>query len=400
MKPRTLVRCLFTGAIVAAATSAAAETVSLTELATPDGYGVVAASNIATDGTVVGVVYPDGLVVRWTPAGVPEVLGGGFTFTLSNVTPLISRNGETIATTGWFDDGGTAPVAAPEVWSGGTDWTRIDDLVLGNTTVLGVSANGAVLAGSAEPAVPPGEGAWPQVPWYRTAAQGQVALALPADAFSAQAWAVSDDATVAVGFAEPAAGDNTRYGMRWDNGAAGWILDADGHRVGQAIGCNSDCSVIVGAGIENGLGDPRAWRWRAGAGLEYLDIPTGAPADAVGYAFESSADGNVVVGSYVFFDPGLGPTNHGFYWTSTTGMQDIVQFLADHGITYGGGDWIEMLVVGATPDGDTLLVAGVDANYQRKRAVVRIERDDMIFADGFEDASRRPAKRQRRWREG
>ena len=314
------------------------------------------------------------------------MLGGGSTFTLDNVTPLISRNGATIATTGWFDDGGEAPVAAPEVWSGGTDWTRIDDLVLGNTTVLGVSANGDVLVGSAEPAMPPQQGPWPQVPWYRTAELGQVALAVPVDAFSAQAWAASDDGHVVAGFAEPAPDDFTRYGMRWDHGVPGWILDAGSRRVGQAIGCNGDCSVMVGAGVENGLGDPRAWRWRAGSGVEYLDVPPGAPTDAVGYAFDASEDGAVVVGSYVVFDPNLGPTNHGFYWTPSAGMQDITQFLAGHGITFGGEDWIEMLVVGVTPDGGTLLVGGLDANYQRHRAVVRIERGDAILADGFDGA--------------
>ena len=123
--------------------------------------------------------------------------------------------------------------------------------------------------------------------------------------------------------------------------------------------------------VENGLGDPRAWRWRSGSGVEYLDVPAGAPTDAVGYAFESSEDGDVVVGSYVVFDPSLGPTNHGFYWTPTAGMQDITQFLAGHGITFGGDDWIEMLVVGVTPDGGALLIGGLDANYQRHRALVR-----------------------------
>jgi uncharacterized membrane protein len=394
MAARTFAPRFLAVAIAAATIPATADTVSLTELPAPDGYAVAAAMNIAADGTVVGVVYPDGLVVRWPPSGAPEVLGGGFTFTLDNVTPLISRNGVTIATTGWFDDGGEAPVAAPEVWSGGTDWTRIDDLVLGNTTVLGVSANGDVLVGSAEPAVPPQEGPWPQVPWYRTAALGQVALAVPADAFSAQAWAASDDGHVVAGFAEPAPDDFTRYGMRWHDGVPEWILDAGDQRVGQAIACNSDCSVIVGAGVENGLGDPRAWRRRAGGDVEYLDVPPGAPTDAVGYAFDASDDGDVVVGSFVVFDPNLGPTNHGFYWTPSAGMQDITQFLADHGIAFGGDDWVEMLVVGVTPDGGTLLVGGLDANYQRHRALVRIERGEAIFADGFDGALRRAARQR------
>ena len=65
MTARTFAHRLFAGAIAAAATSVAADTISLTELPAPDGYAVAAAMNIAADGTVVGVVYPDGLVVRW-----------------------------------------------------------------------------------------------------------------------------------------------------------------------------------------------------------------------------------------------------------------------------------------------------------------------------------------------
>jgi hypothetical protein len=75
-------------------------------------------------------------------------------------------------------------------------------------------------------------------------------------------------------------------------------------------------------------------------------------------------------------------------------MQDITQFLAGHGITFGGDDWIEMLVVGVTPDGGALLIGGLDANYQRHRALVRIEHGDGIFADGF-DGALRPASLQR-----
>lgn len=375
---------LFQGALALGLTSAAADSVSLTELPVPDGYAVAGAANIAADGTVIGVVYPDGFVVRWRPGASPEVLGGGLTFTLDNITPLISKDGSVIATTGYFDDGGESPVAAPERWIGATDWARISGTTLGNASVFGLSSDGAVLTGSADPAVPPPQGPWPQLPWTWTAVAGQVELALPADAFSGQAWAASNDGRVVAGFGEPAADDFTRYGLRWDDGVPRWISDANGQRVGQAIGCNSDCSVIVGAGVDGGLGDPRAWRWRPGDGLRYLDLPPGAQADAVTYAFESSEDGNVVVGSYVVFDPALGPTNHGFYWSADGGMRDITQYLADYGITFGAADWVDLLVNGVTPDGRTLLLNGMDAGYQRRRAVVQIVADDWIFTDGFE----------------
>ncbi|MGN6520178.1 MAG: hypothetical protein ACTHK2_12215 [Dokdonella sp.] len=373
-------------ALLLCSASAMADSVTLAELPAPDGYAVTGATNIAADGTVIGVAYPDGLVVRWQPGAAPEVLGGGLTFTLDNVTPLMSKYGDVIATTGYFDEGGEAPVAAPELWTGGTDWARITgaSAELGSASVFGISSDGHVLTGAAEPAVPPAEGPWPQLPWMWTAAGGQVRLALPADAFSAQAWAASNDGHVVAGFGQTSSGDFTRYAMRWDDGVPSWITDAEGQRVGQVIGCNSDCSVIVGAGVENGMGDPRAWRWRAGTGIEYLDLPEGAQAGAVTYAFESSEDGNVVVGSYVVFDPNLGPTNHGFYWTAADGPHDITAFLADWGIEFGAADWVDLLVVGVTPDGRTLLLNGLDAEYQRRRAVVQVEQDDWIFADGFD----------------
>lgn len=371
-------------AACALAMPAFADSVTLSELAAPADYPVASAANITTDGTVVGVVYPDGLVVRWLPGAAPEVLGGGMTFTLDNIMPLISKDGSTIATAGYFPGPGDALVAAPELWMGGTDWARVSGITLGSASPFGVSYDGHALVGSAEPVVPPAEGPWPQLPWVWTAASGQVELALPASAFSGQAWAVSNDANVAAGFATPSSDDETRYGVRWVGGVPAWITDADDQRVGQAIGCNSDCSVIVGAGVSGGSGSKQAWRWTSATGVQYLELVAGAASDAVTYAFESSEDGGVIVGGYVVFDPALGPTNHGFLWTAAGGMQDITQFLAGYDIDFGAADWVDLLVNAVTPDGRTLLVNGVDANYTRRRALVHIEADDFIFSDGFE----------------
>ena len=60
MAVRTLARRFLAVAIAAATMPATADTVSLYELPAPDGYAVAAATNIAADGTVVGVVYPTG----------------------------------------------------------------------------------------------------------------------------------------------------------------------------------------------------------------------------------------------------------------------------------------------------------------------------------------------------
>lgn len=380
MPPTPLSRCALYCALALAATPALADTVTLTELPAPDGYPVAGVSNIAADGTVIGTVFPDGLVVRWTPGAAPEVLGGGMTYTLENIMPLISKDASVIATAGYFGDD---PLhAAPEIWQGGTDWAMVSGLTLGDSTPFGISWSGQVLSGAAYPADPPADGPSPVLPWIWTAAGGQVALALPADAFSGQAWAVSDDGSVAAGFAEPSPDDWTRYGMRWVDGAPQWILDADSQRVGQAIACNGDCSVIVGAGV--GPNSPHAWRWTVDGGIEYLGTVPGAPDDSVYYAFESSWDGSVIVGSYAAIDPLLGPVNRGFLWTQARGMQDLVGYLAANGISYGDG-WLDMVANAVTPDGQTLLINGMDGDYARRRATVHVEMTiDSVFGDGFD----------------
>lgn len=367
---------LFCSAI-ALATPVAAITVTLTELPVPDGFPTAGVANIASDGSVVGTAWPDGAVVRWLPDTTPEVLGGGLTFTLENVMPLISKDGSLIATTGYFGDGADMR-AAPEIWLGGTDWLQLPNLTLGDASPYGMSYDGQVLVGGASPA----QGTTPQqMPWIWTAADGQQALGMMPDTVWGEAWAVANGGHVAVGFFKASASDETRYGARWIDGAPEWILDADGNHVGQAIGCNSDCSVIVGAGRD--ADSPQAWRWTEANGVEYLGTPGDADPSALYYAFESSDDGTVIVGSYYTIDPLLGAVNRGFIWTPADHMQDFSAFLALYGIDYGN-DFSDLVVNSITPDGKAMLVNGGNADYVRQRAVVRLVPDDAIFADGFD----------------
>lgn len=368
-------------ACLALAASASAQTVTLTELSPPDGYAVAGVANLAGDGTVVGTVYPSGEVVRWVPGAAPEVLGGD-TYTLDNVMPFISKDGATIVASSYFDDYG---LAAPGFWAGGTDWERASGMILTWSTPFGLSWDGGALVGGGFDDPPPGETA-PVVPWIWTAQTGQQPLGLLPGTVSGQAWAVADDGATAAGFIEAAAGDSTRLGARWDDGAAAWITDADGQHVGQALSCNFDCSVIVGAGIDSAPAGVahQAWRWTADDGLEYLGSVPGADASATYYAFESNWNGSLIVGSYFAIDPSLGPVNRGFLWTRSGGMQDFVDWLAAHDIQYGEG-FNDLVVNAVTPDGNLLLVNGVDADYVRRRALVSIEPlDDSIFADDFE----------------
>ena len=370
-------RALIACSAIAFVAPAAAVTVTLTELPVPDGFPTAGVGNIASDGSVVGTAWPDGAIVRWRPDTTPEVLGGGLTFTLENVMPLISKDGSLIATAGYFQDGESLR-AAPEIWLSGTDWLELPDLTLGDASPYGMSYDGQALVGGASPAT----GTTPrQMPWIWTAAGGQQALGMMPDTVWGEAWAVANGGHVAVGFFEASAADETRYGARWVDGTPEWILDADGHHVGQAIGCNSDCSVVVGAGRD--ADSPEAWRWTEANGVEYLGRPGGAADGALYYAFESSDDGRIIVGSYYTIDPMLGAVNRGFLWTPADHMQDFSEFLAVYGIDYGD-DFSDLVVNSITPDGKAMLVNGANIDYVRQRAVVRLVPDDEIYADGFD----------------
>lgn len=353
----------------------------LEELPLPAGGGTAGVSGIAADGTVVGTLWPVGEVLRWRPGQAPDNLGGD-TYTLENVIPLISADGATIVASYYFwTPGSDVPEAAPAIWDG-SQWQRMPGIVLGDTTPFGVADDGSALAGAAYPAEPPPPGGFVSLqPWTWTAQTGQVVLDLPAGQGAGQAWAVSSGATRAAGFTVAATGA-TRHGVRWEGTAAYPITDGEGAPVGQAIACNSDCSVIVGAGVEGSGGSPQAWRWTAATGVTYLGTVAGALPEATYYAFDTDEAGTMIVGSYYTIDPLLGPSNRGFVWTAAGSIVDLVDFLAARGIDYGSG-FGDLVVNAMTRDGRKLLLNGMDGDFQRRRAIVHLD-GEAIFADGFE----------------
>lgn len=365
----------------------AADVVSLVELPAPDFAGTAGVSNIAADGTVVGTGWPDGVVVRWKPGQAAENLGGD-TFTLENIMPLISADGSTIVAGSYFppadpNDPDALPVSQPGIWRGGTTWEAIGGTVLEQATPFAISDNGQFLGGSgvttANP--PPGTKVYSQA-WTWSAAGGQHVLGAVAGYSGTHAWAISDDGRLAAGYGDNVPDDFTRRGVLWDDGVPVVLTDGEGRPVGQAISCNSDCSIVVGAGFTAEGGSNQAWRWTAKTGVQYLGEVPGAPEGVTYYAFDTTEDGSKIVGSYPVFDPAQGPMNHGFVWTADGGMVDLVAYLAEHGIDYGA-NFNELVIAAMTRDGRRLLINGGDENYQRQRAIVRID-PDAIFANGFE----------------
>lgn len=365
----------------------AVDVVSLVELPAPDFAGTAGVSNVTADGTVVGTAWPNATAVRWKPGQAAEDLGGD-TFTLENVMPLVSADGSVIVAGNYFppanpEDPNALPISKPGIWRGGTTWEPIGGTVLASSTPYGIADNGAHLAGSGILTTPaPGGPPLYEKAWKWSAATGQVVLPGVPGLQHTQAWAVSNDGTVAAGFGDNEPDNRARYAVIWTAEGVRKLVDASGRPVGQAIACNSDCSIVVGAGDTGGTGSPQAWRWTAQGGVQFLGTAPGAQDGAVYYAFDLTEDGSTIVGSYPELDPEQGYMNRGFIWTAQTGVVNVVDFLADRGIDFGQG-YYDLVVNSMSRDGRFLLINAMDADYQRHRALVRID-GDAIFADGFE----------------
>jgi uncharacterized membrane protein len=369
-----------------ASLASATDLVTLEELPAPAFAATAGVSNIAADGTVVGTAWPDGVVVRWRPGQPPENLGGD-TFTLENVMPLISANGSTIVTSHFYpfdeNDPQAGSVGKASLWGGGTTWEPIESMLLEQSTPFAVSDNGTFVAGSGlADSNPPPNTVVHDWAWVWSAEAGLRLLGALERLPNTQAWGVSNDGRVAAGFADNSPDDSTRYGVIWTDNTPVLLQDAEQRPVGQAIGCNSDCSIVVGAGSTAATGSKQAWRWTAQTGVQYLGEAPTAPSGAHYYAFDTSEDGSTIVGSFVVFDPEQGPINHGFLWTENGGMTDIVYYLDLHGIDYGAG-FNELVINSVTRDGRRLLLNGANADFQRQRAVVGLQ-TATIFANGFE----------------
>jgi probable HAF family extracellular repeat protein len=127
-----------------------------------------------------------------------------------------------------------------------------------------------------------------------------------------EAWGVSADGSVVVGYATNAAGQ--ARAVRWT--AAGWMQDLGtlgGFQSG-ALGVSADGAVVVGW-AHKAAGRVRAFRWTASDGMEDLGTLGGGSS----WAFGVSADGAVVVGWSYNTDW----QECAFRWTASGGMENL-----------------------------------------------------------------------------
>jgi probable HAF family extracellular repeat protein len=132
---------------------------------------------------------------------------------------------------------------------------------------------------------------WAVVAWAAlpSLAQQLIWLGTLPGGFWSDAYGVSADGSVVVGYAHNAAGQWSAF--RWT--AAGGMQDLGtlGGNSSWALGVSADGSVVVGWAV-NAAGQWRAFRWTAARGMQDLGTLGGWGSEAYGV----SADGSVVVG--------------------------------------------------------------------------------------------------------
>jgi len=189
-----------------------------------------------------------------------------------------------------------------------------------------------------------------------------------------EAWGVSADGSVVVGYASNAAGQ--RRAFRWTASGGMQDLGTLGGVRSEAYGVSADGSVVVGWST-NAAGRSRAFRWTASGGMQDLGTLGGVRSEAYGV----SADGSVVVGRAYNAAGQL----RAFRWTENDGMQnlgtlggnrsDAFGVSADGSVVVGWAEnaagqlrafrWTEndgMQNLGTLPGGDDSVALGVSAN--------------------------------------
>ena len=314
----------FLGTLAAATAASADATVELI-----DGvYGM----SISSDGTVIaGNLVGNYETFRWTEA--------------TGVVPLGMSSVEVLGT----------GAGGPDI---SADGTRISATILGADSTYSTQGRWTLGQGWEEtmPPPPPDGGTL--------------------DGSYGSAWGLSDDGETVVGlYWRPNQPGGLAYASSWTD-TGGLVGLSSGDANGRANDCNADGSVIVGwteadfgnwqatvwvdgvmEVLEDNIGwveakavspdgltvygmthdddrllyDAAAWDWDGSAWNKRVlgSLPGTAPEQGRVAAVDATSDGRVVVGFNQFFFGNY----TGFVWTEETGMVDIVDFLADRGVT-------------------------------------------------------------------
>ncbi|MCB9897746.1 MAG: hypothetical protein H6825_07070 [Planctomycetes bacterium] len=281
-------------------------------------------SGISSDGTIVGGAHAAGGGFLWTSStGVVQVPG------LSSVLGL-SADGSSLA--------GTAPGTSQNEAARWTNGLGLD-LAGGPPGSIGCGADlssGYAVSGDGSVLVGLGWNGCKALAFRWDSTNGMQLL--PKDGpFSARASVVSRDGLVVGGFDE--ATDGSRRPALWFDDGSEQILSMPGH-VGEVLGVNADGGVAVGTL------DQAGFIWTSGGGVVSTGVLSGGQAANVA----TNADGSVVVGQTGSAFDG---TNHATIWTASAGMRKVSDVLAEQGATLPAGYRIAG-ATGVSDDGHVL----------------------------------------------
>ena len=299
------------------------------------GYnGVSRAYGISADGTVVvGSSRSEGgdeTAFRWTLAEGIISLGGLDGPNFRSRATTVSSDGLTIF---GFSDSERTNFYEPFRWTEAEGMIALSSL--GGEYFEGyahdASADGTVVVGYSQNNIPAEFGAFR---W--TEAEGMIALSglegqVPYEnLFYSNAQAISADGKVVVGGRLNII-NSQQEAFRWTLGEGMVSLGLlQGTNFSEAYGVSADGAVVVGySGGWYNFEDREAFRWTMKEGMVGLGhLPGGKGSQA----YDVSPDGSIIVGR-AGSQPGL---HVAFRWAEQTGMQTVEDWLADYGIGTNG----------------------------------------------------------------
>jgi uncharacterized membrane protein len=333
--------------------------------------------SISGDGSVIaGNDVSDGGPFRWTQAtGVVEL---GRASPREAGLAVVSFDGKRVASSIQSAD---STFATQGLWTLGSGWQQLmppgppDAGVLDNDmgTVYGISGDGRAVVGLYwRPGAT--DGSAHASKW--TAETGVVDLG--SSGRSSRANGVSYNGSVVVGWDE-----SPTYGYRrpaaWVNGHLSVLSPIDGMGEAQVVTSNG---LVVGGFQSDSASNQRAvaqWKWNGSSWgpTQILGVVPGTfPGQGINVPYGITADGKIMVGYCSFAGDPFSTT--GFIWSDSTGVEDIVFWLADHDISVDPSFSIQSMQA-ITPDGTTMIGVGQDivAPYTRRAFAIHWDRTNV-----------------------
>ena len=252
-------------------------------------------------------------------------------------------------------------------------WQQLDGFHYHSSSIFGVSKDFSQVVGNGNQAASDNF----STTWIWDETNGQRPLPSSEEAPSGTPLAVSNDGAIVAGdLSTISLGYDNGLGIIWREGGEPEFLTNDtGERLGRANACNHDCSVIVGNGRAGfyapWLGEvSEAWYW----------MPTGEFAFLGQLSHEypifryrpdaTTDDGSLIVGSYVFSEPGFGQRRRVFIWTQNTGIVSVNSLIDELGI--GDLQWKNMQAIDVSSSGDKILLTAEHPDSQPNNLKMRI----------------------------